>query len=295
MVETEYKTLVEADIERIKEHYADNTLYDTVTFERESFDSVQMPEFEKNVNRNIKYIVLINPKSSIDGKHSIAQTKIFGKAIYEWITFATMGGKCQFINYDENDTIVNIVKPYLGEEEITIVLYGDTPLIRATVLQSIVEDFKCKGQKVRKLKRGYLFDTEFLKTADSVYAPSINEEPDEDFFAVGNAIDFETCVKVLKERILSYHKRNGVIFIDSQSVYIDAEVDIASGVTIYPYTHIYGNSIIESGAIIEPNCIIKNSYIGKNAVVKCSYLENVRIADNAIIEPFTKVVMKKEK
>lgn len=78
---------------------------------------------------------------------------------------------------------------------------------------------------------------------------------------------------------LNKYIKNGVIFIDKKSVFIDEEVRIESGCIIYPYVQLRGNTQIDTGTVIDSYTIIDDSSIGKNNKIG----PNVHIHTNSII------------
>jgi len=80
--------------------------------------------------------------------------------------------------------------------------------------------------------------------------------------------------KILRGRIADRHLANGVTIIDPDTTYIDAEVEIAKDVTIYPFNYLEGKTKIAQNTTINPNCKLKDAVIG----------ENVEILSNTIIK-----------
>ena len=113
--------------------------------------------------------------------------------------------------------------------------------------------------------------------------------------AITNMIDLNNVFQIMKRRIMTYHILNGVQILDTNSTYIEAEVEIQSGVIIYPNNNLFGKTLIEKGAIIYPNNTIKDSIICENAKVSSSYIESAKVQANAVVEPYTKVMPKVDK
>ncbi|MCL2015661.1 MAG: bifunctional UDP-N-acetylglucosamine diphosphorylase/glucosamine-1-phosphate N-acetyltransferase GlmU [Defluviitaleaceae bacterium] len=112
-------------------------------------------------------------------------------------------------------------------------------------------------------------------------APNYSE-----FLGVNSQKQLETAATVLRQRIIDKHFENGVQIIDSTAVYIDAAVEIAAGVTIYPGTMLQGNSKIAENATIGPYSQVINSNIGKATTVRNSVLENATVGENCQLGPF---------
>ena len=85
---------------------------------------------------------------------------------------------------------------------------------------------------------------------------------------------------------------NGVNIVNALSTYIEADVIIESGVTIWQNNIIKGLSFIDKNVVLGPNNVICNAIISSGSEIKCSYIENSRISENKIIGPFEKVLNK---
>ena len=84
--------------------------------------------------------------------------------------------------------------------------------------------------------------------------------------------------RILEMRQIQSLLQAGVTIIDPNSLFIDSEVSIASGVVIGPNVQLRGKTTIESGAQLEGTQVIINSTIGANVFVKLG----CRIEDSAI-------------
>jgi bifunctional UDP-N-acetylglucosamine pyrophosphorylase/glucosamine-1-phosphate N-acetyltransferase len=92
--------------------------------------------------------------------------------------------------------------------------------------------------------------------------------------------------KFLRDLINKEHMINGVSIINPETVTIGHDVEIESGVTIYPNTYITGGSIIKSGSKIGPNSEVHTSMIACNVTVKHSLVFDSKIHENSVIGPF---------
>jgi len=163
-----------------------------------------------------------------------------------------------------------------------------------------MEYVSIKQLNVCKLSRGFVFDTQYLKTADKIYAPQTHYFEEEDFLAAYNFKQLAIVSDVLKNRILNFHMKEGVRFIDPSSTFIDADVLIGGNTVIYPNNHLYGttqigeNCTLESGNFLVSSAInnnvtlynsrIENSTIGNNCKVNSSQITDSDIGVNTIIE-----------
>lgn len=82
----------------------------------------------------------------------------------------------------------------------------------------------------------------------------------------------------------------GVRFLNPEQVYIDADVEIGVGSTIYPGCTLLGKTKIAKNVLIESNCFIKNSTIAEGAdILAGSYLEEAVVLEEASIGPMARL------
>lgn len=79
---------------------------------------------------------------------------------------------------------------------------------------------------------------------------------------------------IMRNKIYQDLESIGVRLIDKNSTYIDVDVIVGAGSTIYPNTYICGKTIIGENVTILPNCFIKN----------CIVHDNIQIGAGCIIE-----------
>lgn len=93
----------------------------------------------------------------------------------------------------------------------------------------------------------------------------------------------------MQQKILELQKQ-GVNFINGDTVYIEDDVSIGRGTTIYPGVHLFAGTVIEENVLIEPGVIIKNSTIAANSsIFAYSYMENTKIFSGAKVGPFARL------
>lgn len=79
----------------------------------------------------------------------------------------------------------------------------------------------------------------------------------------------------------------GVVIVDHNTSYIDEDVTIGEGTTIYPNVSIRGKSVIGKNNIIDSNTVLVDVEIGDNNKILSSYINASKIGDNNKIGPFT--------
>ena len=79
----------------------------------------------------------------------------------------------------------------------------------------------------------------------------------------------------------------GVVIVDHNTSYIDEDVEIGDGTTIYPNVSIRGKSRIGKNNIIDSNTVICDCEIGNNNKILSSYLTDTKMGNENRVGPFT--------
>lgn len=238
---------------------------------------------------NVLFVVLLykNEKFNVRAPYDI---EIMGKKMWEWVALAGNGANIKTIPCTKDSDVVSLIKQFVKNEKYAVALYSDTPLVTKSTILEILEYFKQKDLSVLKFKRGFVFDCEYLLNCDRVLCDSNPLFDSDEFEAVEDFVKLAKVTEEIRNRILNFHMQNGVQILDFNSTYIDCDVVIEVNVVIYPNNHISGNSYIGEYVKLFPNNVIKNSIISNGAVLKGAYVVESRISENAIIEPFEKVI-----
>ena len=92
-----------------------------------------------------------------------------------------------------------------------------------------------------------------------------------------------------RAQIIEKHKKNGVIFMDEESAFIDADVAIGSGTQIAPNVHLVGKTVIGKDVTIGFNTEIENSEIGDGVKIRQSVILDSKIGAGTTVGPFAYV------
>lgn len=240
-----------------------------------------------NTNKFDAIIFLVDYTAFPDSVNSY-NINLSGKTLLELAVDACGGAEHTEIPYDEKIIVLNAVKQHCSAKRYTVVLFSDTPLVRAAVIDSALDYLEKKGAPCIRLKRGYIFDN--LRLEEIISAedyPVLNHSgAEEDYLTVSDYRTLSFAGQILRKRILEYHQMSGVNIIDPATTYIDAEVVIDSGATVYPGNTIRGKSKIGKGAVLKENNTIENSEIGENAVITNSCIESSTVHAEAAVGPF---------
>ena len=210
-----------------------------------------------------------------------------GKKMIDWIMLA--GRNCESMIVNDGEDLIERLIRLNTDKKIIAVFYSDTPLLDKLTFENICNYFSSHACNYLKLNRGFLVRSDFLKFSTQ-FVQGNNFLQEKNLYVVENSKDLNFVANALYNKILNYHISNGVIIYGQNTVFIDGDVEIESGVIIYPNNIIGGQSIIDKGCVIESGNVIKNSILGQNCIVKSSFIENSKIADGVEIEPYSKIL-----
>lgn len=115
--------------------------------------------------------------------------------------------------------------------------------------------------------------TDLFKHGENIQA--VNYKDEQIFLGINTLEQLEVASKILNKTKVKELRNKGVIFKDSDSVYIEDDVNIQKGSIIHPNVFLYGTTKIGEEVSIEPGVIILNSLVEKGALIKAySYIEN---------------------
>ncbi|MDR0850794.1 MAG: hypothetical protein LBN07_04980 [Christensenellaceae bacterium] len=257
---------------------------ETITIEKPETETIK-----ETASDSVAVIVLLvnNPAFKVEKPYAI---KLLGKAMSDWVIMAAEGHNPKTVEYNMDEDILLSIRPHLTDAKYTVVLFSDAPLLKAKTLSEIIDYARLKKVGVVKLTRGYVFETEFVKSAETLYSAQPHYFDEEDFMTAYNYKQLTFIESILKTRILSFHMKRGVRILEPDSTMIDAEVTIEEGTVIHGGNRLYDTCYIGKNVKLLPNNYIKNSIIDDNSKVLYSVIENSKIPPNSNIGPFEKII-----
>mgnify|MGYP001822042655 CR=1 FL=1 len=132
----------------------------------------------------------------------------------------------------------------------------------------------------------YLTDVVGILAADGHPISSVAAEEAE-CLGVNSHAELAGASKVLRSRINGALMESGVAMVDPERVYIDADVEIAPGVTIYPDVYLQGATTVETGAELGPSVHATDARLAAGAVVRYTVIEGAKVGPLAAVGPFT--------
>ncbi|MCL4513623.1 MAG: bifunctional UDP-N-acetylglucosamine diphosphorylase/glucosamine-1-phosphate N-acetyltransferase GlmU [Candidatus Eremiobacteraeota bacterium] len=86
----------------------------------------------------------------------------------------------------------------------------------------------------------------------------------------------------IREKLMN----SGVLLVDPETIYVDAEIKIGSQTILYPFTILEKGTVIGSNCQIGPFTRVSNSRIGNEVVIQNSVLNEAEISDGCSIGPY---------
>lgn len=241
--------------------------------------------------KDVCYIILKNSAFCLYDDVPTFQMDVCGKKIIDWVKNACSGSEVIIVEYSIKDNIFDIVKKTAKDKEVVCVLYADSPLLTQYTLNDVWNLYASSGENICRLPRGFILKPKALdKPINLLEVKKIADSFNKEFFAVNTLYAYQEVQKIMRQRIVAYFMENGVVFRDCDTVYIDADCEIESGVIIFPNNQIYDASIIKTGAVLYPNNTIINSTIENGCILKGAYIQNSVINKNKTIDAFEKII-----
>ena len=90
------------------------------------------------------------------------------------------------------------------------------------------------------------------------------------FLPVGDTEELRAAQPMCRQKIMEKHLANGVIVMDTNSVYIDPRVKIGAGTTLLPGTILRGETVIGEHCTIGPNAMVRDCTVGDFTEINAS-------------------------
>ena len=226
------------------------------------------PEFTENDTENFsaKFFILCEENQDNEFEGNIFEQNLCGMPVLLWVKRACAVEPI-VLKVKQNVNVLKIVKNYMGDEDYSVVLYANTPLLNKQHLLDLLGFVSRRHMNACKLKKGYVFRNDYIENVDEIYSIDTYDFASNDFFEINTLADFEKAKDMLVGKIVEYHQRNGVYFERANTSCIDASVEIGEGSKILAGASVVTNSKLESDVVVKENALVKNSKIGENVVV----------------------------
>ena len=122
---------------------------------------------------------------------------------------------------------------------------------------------------------------------DAGYGVVAMEAPDaRETQGVNDRVQLATAEAELRRRTNDRWLRMGVTMVDPGRTYIDATVQLAADVTLFPGTLLQGRCVVGAGAEIGPDTRLVDCVVGADAVIENSVGRDASIGDQAVVGPY---------
>ncbi len=103
---------------------------------------------------------------------------------------------------------------------------------------------------------------------------------------VNDRVQLATAEAELRRRTNDRWLRLGVTMVDPERTYIDATVQLAPDVTLFPGTMLQGRCIIGPGAELGPDTRLVDCSVGAGATVEATIGRDAEVGEHAVVGPF---------
>jgi bifunctional N-acetylglucosamine-1-phosphate-uridyltransferase/glucosamine-1-phosphate-acetyltransferase GlmU-like protein len=247
-----------------------------------TMQQVQLPQTQAaavDVSAGDVFVIVLVP-------HNLLDTDICGLKPIEWVLGAVSAFKSIRVDIKKGDDIIGIVKQHAGEgvKKYCVVVYADTPLIKHETIDKALSFAATYHHKAVQLPRGWVFETDYIKSCGNIHSVTMKSDDDADFTVVYNYAQAAIAGTYLRQRINEKHLLNGVNITDPYNVYIDAQVEIGAGTKIGPGVVLRGETKIGKNCRVTNFVEIKKSTIGDGTKIShMSYIGDATIGKNCNI------------
>jgi len=186
-------------------------------------------------------------------------------------------------------TLKALIRKHLKDKNFLTILTNNKE-IPALVLDgkalSHLDKAQFKGRNFEKfLKNLILF---FSEKGERVGEFLSNKE--DEFLSLEGRGNFPRIIEALRVRKIEEFQRKGVKVLDPRTTWIDLDVKIGKGTTIYPFTIIEGETSIGKKCFIYPFSHIKDCEISDSVnILTSSYLEGAKVMKGASVGPYSRI------
>ena len=90
----------------------------------------------------------------------------------------------------------------------------------------------------------------------------------------------------LRDRTNERWMRRGVTMLDPERTYVDASVELAPDVTLFPGTMLQGHTVVAAGCEIGPDSHLVDCVVGERASVTYTVARGAEIGADSVVGPF---------
>jgi len=132
----------------------------------------------------------------------------------------------------------------------------------------------------------YLTDLIGMAIAEGLRVEAVTAEDAAEVLGINTRVHLAEAESVLRRRINEHWMLAGVTLVDPATTTIEHSVTIGKDTTVWPNTHLRGQTTIGKHCHIGPNSIVVDCQIGNRCRVLASVLEQAVMEDDSDIGPF---------
>jgi bifunctional N-acetylglucosamine-1-phosphate-uridyltransferase/glucosamine-1-phosphate-acetyltransferase GlmU-like protein len=218
-------------------------------------------------------------------ENNILETNICGRSVINWVKVAVGGWHHRFVTTGIDDDVLTVFRNNATDAKWTAVIYADMPLLEKRSIETALEYAAAKGVNALTLPRGYVFNTEFVKTNDDFVLTEFTPVNPADYTVAFNNAQISKIRGDMQRRINFNHIQSGVQILSIKDTYIDCTAEIGKNTVIEPNTYLYGETKIGRDVKIISGSRIENSTVGDGTTVNNSEIFDSTIGAKANIGP----------
>lgn len=133
----------------------------------------------------------------------------------------------------------------------------------------------------------YLTDMVGLAVQQGRKVTAVSSRDPDELMGINTRVHLAEAEQFLRRRINRRWMEAGVTLLDPETTYIEPTVVIGQDTTIFPNSHLRGDTVIGRDCRIGPSSVIEDSHLGDRVVVLMSVLESSVIEAGRTVGPFT--------
>jgi bifunctional UDP-N-acetylglucosamine pyrophosphorylase/glucosamine-1-phosphate N-acetyltransferase len=188
---------------------------------------------------------------------------------------------------DESDVVIEIVEEAVATPEQLAIreLNAGVYCFNADWLWTHVDRIPLSLPK----REYYLTDLIGMAIAEGLRVEAVTAEDAAEALGINTRVHLAEAESVLRRRINEHWMLAGVTLLDPTTTYIEPGVTIGKDTTVWPNTHLRGQTTIGEQCHIGPNSIVVDCRIGNRCRVLASVLEQAVMEDGSDIGPFCRL------
>jgi len=226
------------------------------------------------------------PLITTDALEELINTRHLGKAAAALMTALADDptGYGRIIRAAEGNAVVGIVEEADATElernsrEINGGVYAFEPRALAEALTEVSAD-NAAGEE-------YLTDVVAVLSKSGKQVLACQSQDSDVVAGINDRAQLAKVGKRLNQWVTSSWMQKGVTMIDPNSTWIEASVELATDVVIWPNTYLTGKTKVGEGAVIGPDVTLHDTSVGIGARVERSTVRDSSIGDAATIGPY---------